>query len=89
MAALKTAQGEGDYVDWGSGELLAMVALDAYSVEDGLPKSTSIVFRIHQLGQAKNAAEARAEQAEAALEALGAIGAAENARRLKAKEPHA
>jgi len=29
---------------------LAMAALDQYPIEDRLPKSTSIVFRIHQLG---------------------------------------
>lgn len=29
---------------------LAMAALDQYPIDDGLPKSSSIVFRIHQLG---------------------------------------
>ena len=46
-----------DYVDWGSGELLAMMALDAYLPDEGSTKSTSVVYRIHQLGR-------RAEQAE-------------------------
>jgi hypothetical protein len=41
-----------DYVDWGSGELLAMVALDDYPIVNGLPKSTSVTFRIHLLGHA-------------------------------------
>jgi hypothetical protein len=31
---------------------LAMAALDQYPIDDGLPKSTSVVFRIHQLGHA-------------------------------------
>jgi len=29
---------------------LAMAALDNYPIDDGLPKSTSVVYRIHQLG---------------------------------------
>lgn len=52
-----------DYVDWGSGELLAMTALDNYPVpDDGLPTSTSVVFRIHQLGRHIAALTRRAEQ---------------------------
>jgi hypothetical protein len=31
---------------------LAMAALDQYPIDDGILKSTSIVFRIHQLGHA-------------------------------------
>jgi hypothetical protein len=31
---------------------LAMAALDQYPIDDGLPKSTSVVYRIHQLGHA-------------------------------------
>ena len=58
-----------DYVDWGSGELLAMTALDAYPVpDDGLPKSTSVVFRIHQLGHAYEALLARVRELEQELE---------------------
>jgi len=30
---------------------LAMAALDMYPIDDGLPKSTSVVYRIHQLGR--------------------------------------
>lgn len=47
-----------EYVDWGSGEALAMAALDNYPVpDDGLPKSTSVVFRIHQLGHVLESAQ--------------------------------
>ncbi len=38
---------------------LAMAALDNYPIDDGLPKSTSVVYRIHQLGRALQAAEDR------------------------------
>jgi hypothetical protein len=33
---------------------LAMAALDQYPIKDGLPKSTSVVYRIHQLGRSKS-----------------------------------
>lgn len=60
-----------EYVDWGSGEVLAMAALDQYPVEDGLPKSTSVVFRIHQLGHAREQAEASHARLIAALREYG------------------
>jgi len=46
-----------DYVDWGSGELMAMNALDQYLPDEGIAKSTSVVYRIGQLGQMLRAAE--------------------------------
>ena len=42
-------------VDWGSERIQAMVALDAYLPDEGLAKSTSLVFRIRQLGHALQA----------------------------------
>ena len=77
---------------------LAMAALDNYPIDDGLPKSTAVVYRIHQLGRAFAAAEvrltaqaqeiarltARAEAAEQRLADLTASATAwlENARHL-------
>jgi len=47
---------------------LAMAALDRYPVpDDGLPKSTSVVFRIHQLGHALEAKEKALTTAEAVV----------------------
>lgn len=46
---------------------LAMAALDMYPVEDGLPKSTSVVYRIHQLGRER---EAGREVLQAVLDAI-------------------
>jgi hypothetical protein len=65
----ETPKDRHDYVDWGSGEQLAMTALDQYPVEDRLPKSTSVVYRVHQLGRDRN----RLREALISI-ALGGIG---------------
>jgi hypothetical protein len=46
---------------------LEMAALDMYPVEDALPKSTSVVFRIHQLGRERAAGR---EVLQAVLDAI-------------------